>query len=449
MFNRESPSRVRLANLGRFFALYVALVFFSATYVYFYANQLTRIYHDPFTAYDAAKHNVYALVVFLTPISILPVGIRFRAPGQFIVAALTVFLLIPIPVVFVAMVSEHEFWSIYALLWVGYLCLSTCSSISVRLPLPNVTEHAYRQIFVALYVLVGLGLLYVAATNHLSIVGLREAHAARRSITVSGLDGYLLGGYLASFGGLLMALSIMHRKYYLLVLSLAGYVVCFASLEEREAALMPIWLIYVMLTQQIFYKDSITKFVFTAMAPFMVGVLFAGIVGTEERQSVLFYAFSLANYRLFSVPAIAFNVYYNFFEIHPLTYWSHITLVSKFISYPYGEDLGSVMQGAYHLGSYNASFLQTDALAAAGTTSLPFVCLGVGLVIIFINSCMRGLNSTICAIVMAGPSIALVNTGIGPSVLTNGLALLSVLMLLIPRDAQWNLGSSWKRVGGS
>ena len=97
------------------------------------------------------------------------------------------------------------------------------------------------------------------------------------------------------------------------------------------------------------------------------------------------------------------------------------------------------MAEAYSLGNYNASFLETDGVAAAGTVMLPFISIIFGLVLVAINSCMRGLNLTLCAIVMAGSSVALSDTGLGPGLLTNGLALLTLILLFAPRSASWNL----------
>jgi hypothetical protein len=52
---------------------------------------------------------------------------------------------------------------------------------------------------------------------------------------------------------------------------------------------------------------------------------------------------------------------------------------------------------------------------------------------------MRGLNMTLLAILMAGPSIALIDTGLGPGLLTNGLALLALFLTFAAREAPWNL----------
>ena len=428
---------VRIEALKRYVTLYITLAVYSALYEYFYATQLTRVYLDPFTVFDYSKMGSYVSLVFLTPLSILPMGVRLRAPGQYIVGALSVFLFIPIPIVFVPMVSVAEFWRIYWLLWIGYFFACLSSSYSLNLPFPRISREQFNIGARILVLLLATGIAVTAMTNHLSLQTLGAAHAARKFVTLSGLGAYLTSGYITSFGGILVGMAVVARKYALLVACVVGYVVCYALIAEREAALMPFWIFYILVIQRWVCRDSVSKYLACVMAPFTVGVLFALVAGTDHRLSVLFYVFSLANYRLFSVPAIGFNVYYNFFELHPLTHWSNIGLVSKFIADPYGYDLPLVMQNAYHLGNYNASFLQTDAVAAAGVLSIPFVCIFFGFILVCINSGMRGLKLTILAVCSAGASIVLQNTGLGPSLLTGGIALMSVLMALIPRVDPW------------
>src|SRR5258707_4489878 len=105
------------SSILRVLALYVVLVLYSASYEYFYAVHLTELFHDDYTAFDPSKSEIYTLICFLTPLAILPIGTRLRAPGQFVAGALAVFIFIPIPIVFAPMVSATEFWRVYALLW--------------------------------------------------------------------------------------------------------------------------------------------------------------------------------------------------------------------------------------------------------------------------------------------------------------------------------------------
>lgn len=427
-----------LSGLSRLLGLYLVLVAYSAAYEYFYATQLTALFNDDYTAFDFSKLEIYKQLCFLTPLAILPLGTRLRAASQLIVGALTVFIFIPIPIVFLAMVPAAEFWQIYALLWLTYFIVCSLASLSVTVRAPRLSEQGFDRLLLVFYLLAGAGFVYCVGTNHFQIVSLDKAHAAQADVTVKGWQGYLIVGFGGSFGGLLIALAVMYRKYYLLPLALLGYYCCYGMLSERTAVLMPFWIAYIYFAQRWFFRDSMIRYVLTVMAPFALFTSLVFVLDLEDRASTFYDLFTLANYRLYSVPAISFNAYYNYFTLYPHTYWSHIGVISNFVSYPYGQPLALVMAEHYPLGNDNASFIETDGLAAAGPLAMPLAALVFGLVMVAVNSCLRGLNRTLWAIVMAAASVTLIDVPIGPGLVTNGLALMSAILLLAPREAAWN-----------
>jgi hypothetical protein len=428
-----------VAGMLRILTLYLVLGLYCAAYEYFYAAQLTELFSDDYTRFDYGKLDVYRLICFLTPLAILPLGTRLRASGQLIVGAAAVFIFIPITVVFVPMVTAPQYWRIYALLWLTYLIVCTLASLSVPVRPPQLSERGFERLALAFYALLALAFLYCVSTNHFQIVSLDKAHAAQGDVTVKGWQGYLIVGFSGSFGGLLIALALMYRKYYLLPLALLGYYCCYGLLSERTSVLMPLWIAYIYLAQRWFFRDSMVRYLLVVMAPFVIFVSLGIVLGLEDRLSTFYDVFTLANYRLYAVPAISFNVYYNYFAVHPFTYWSHIGFVSNFVHYPYGLPLASELAEAYSLGNENASFIESDGLAAAGPVAMPFAALVFGLVMVAINSCLRGLNRVLWAIVMAAASVVLIDVPIGPGLITNGLVAMCVILLFAPRDAPWNL----------
>jgi hypothetical protein len=434
--------RVPLGVAWRFAALYFLLVGYGLAYELFYEKLLTPLVHDEFTAYDPSRSGIYTAIAFLTPLAILPIGTRLRAAGQFIAGALTILLFIPIPIVFVPMTSVGEYWTIYWLLWIGYFILCSLSSIDVDLGDVQLTDAGYKRLLIGVFAIVGLSMLYVAATNRVQLVSLGGAHAARLDTTISGLEGYLLPAYVCSFGGLLIAVAVAYRRYFLGVLAVAGFFLSYVTAEERTAAIMPLWVAFIFFSQKYFFRDSVARFLLCVMAPFLVLAGVGALIGTANRDSLFYDAFMLAAYRVYSIPAIAFNVYQNFFHFNPNTYWSHITLVSKYMDAPYAQSLAVVMANAYRLGNYNASFLETDGLAAVGIAGLPWVSTIFGIALVAMNSCTRRLSLRIVALVTAGASIVLMDVGLGPGLLTNGLGLLGLVLLFAPRRPPWGVGSS-------
>jgi hypothetical protein len=433
------PRYWSVAGLWRLLGLYLVLVGYSAAFEYFYAIQLTELFHDEYTAFNFGRLGIYQQLCFLTPLSFLPLGTRLRTASQVVVGALVVFIFIPIPIVFVAMVPAAEFWQIYVLLWLTFLIVCTLASQTVAIRPPRFSERDFEWLVLIFYLLAGFGFLYCVTTNHFQVVSLDKAHAAQADVTVKGWEGYLIVGFSGSLGGLLIALAVMYRKYYLLPLALLGYYCCYGMLSERTMVLMPMWIAYIYFAQRWFFRDSMMRYLLTVMAPFLFFFSLGLALNFEDRASTFYDLFTLVNYRLYAVPAISFNVYYNYFATHPLTYWSHIGFISNFVHYPYGRPLASVMAQHYSLGNDNASFIETDGLAAAGPLAMPFAAALFGMVMVGINSCLRGLNRTLWSIVMAAASVTLIDVPIGPGLMTNGLALMSLILLFAPRDAPWNL----------
>ena len=435
--NPSIPVRLNLYSSFRLVLLYAILVAYSFIYEYFYGFQLTPLFHVIFAKYDALREPVYFAIAFLTPLAIVPAGHKLRLPGQYIFYTLAVILFIPIPIVFVPMLSVPQFWHVYALLWLSYLIVSVCSSYCIEVPYILFSSDKYRHLINVVYGVITAVFAFSILKSHFSIVSLADAHQARNLVNLNAIQVYILVAYVASFGGLLLVISIAYRNVYLTFMAFMGYIFCYGLLEERNAILMPAWLLYMYLSYRYVHRGSSWRMVLCIIAPFLIGVAFAAFIGTGNQHSVTYAAFTLANNRLFTVPAQAFNVYYNFFSQHPLTYWSHIGVVAKFVHAPYKQPLAAVMEQAYHLGEYNASFIETDGLAAAGVTALPFVSVVVGFVMIATNTCMRGLRPDFLPLLMAGPSLAMIDTGIGPSLLTNGLIALNVVILFMPRDERW------------
>ncbi len=432
-----SRGRVPLGLAARYIGLYLVLVGYSLAYEHLYQYQLTPLVHDDFTAFDPGRSGIYTAIAFLTPLAILPMGVRLRSAGQFIVGSLTVLLFIPIPIVFVPMPTTSEYWTIYSLLWVGYFILCSLCSLSVTTRTAQFTDAGYRRLLTMVFVIVGLLMVYVAATNRVQLVWLEGTHAAQADVTVKGLEGYVLPAYICSFGGLIIAAGVAYRRYFLIPLAIAGFLICYATIEERTGAIMPFWIAFVFFSQKYLFRDSVARYLLCVMAPYLVLAAIAIFLGSVDRQSVFYTVFMLANYRAYAVPAIAFNVYYNFFNFGPHTFWTHITLVSKFMPSPYDQTLSLVMENAYNMGNYNASFLETDGIAAAGISMLPWVCALFGAALVVINSCTRRMSVKMLALLMAGPSIVFMDVGLGPGLLTNGVALLCVILLLAPREPPW------------
>jgi hypothetical protein len=90
-----------------------------------------------------------------------------------------------------------------------------------------------------------------------------------------------------------------------------------------------------------------------------------------------------------ALPGALTGVYAEFFSFSPLTYFSQMNIVNRFVEYPYSEALGKVI-GRYLSGgsegmNANASMWATDGLSSIGPLGIIVVGLIISILLIFAN----------------------------------------------------------------
>jgi hypothetical protein len=423
---------IPLVEVGRLFCLYSLFVVYAHCYELFLAYQISTTFS--YVRFDFLRLDDYHAVEILMPLAALPVGTRIRAASQYVAGAMIVFVFIPIPLVFIPAVSSPQFWSVFPYLWIAAFVVAALSTRSIAHNIRTLREEKFRPLLIVVASIFFVGLAYTALTNNLSFVDFSQIHDIRNNLQFGGGQGYIIYGFTAAFGGMFAAFAIRYKKLYILPVILTGFAVSYGVLVIKTAALTPFWIVYVAVAQRYFFRTSMIKYFVTLMMPFFLGSIFF-IVSNADRESLLYAGFTIANYRLYTIPAEAFNVYYAFFETHPWTYWSHINIVSYFVSYPYEQPLSVLMEDAFQMGNYNASFVETDGLAAAGVQAIPLAALAFGMALVAVNSCLRGLSPFFVAIVMASPAIVFIDVGIGTGLLTNGVGMLALFLLFAPRES--------------
>lgn len=417
------------------FGLYLLLVGYGFLYHYFLSEQLLNLFHTDWLRMDGRRIDDYRWAEFLTPLAMLPLGTRLHAPGQYIAGLLGIFIFIPVPIVFLPLVTSPQYWMIYANIWVGVFLITLLSQYSLPVEAVTLSELAFARLTLAVFSLIALGLA-LSAQHGLHFGSFEDAGRERAEASLGPLGGYAVYMYTSSFGGLAVVYGLLTRNWAVIALALVGYVLCYGILSIKTAALAPLWLVYYFFGRRFWFRDSVLRYICAIILPFALLCTLPLIVG-QERGSITYEAFTLVNYRLFTIPAAGFGYYYNFFQVHPITYWSHINVVSDFVRYPYASNLGAVMQDAYHFGNYNTNFLASDGVAGGGVAAIPYVSLVFGFVLILLNTAMRGLNPIFIATTMALPALTFIDSPIATALLTNGIGSFAILCFFAPREAKW------------
>ncbi len=170
--------------------LYGFLVLYSIAYKYFLSNQLLNFRGD-FLFVDDLRATDYWFVIFLTPLAILPIGSRVRSAGQYLVGLLDIFIFIPIPIVFLALLPSPQFWTVYAFLWTGIFISNALSQFELPVGMVQLQPRSFKRVLAIVLVFIGIELLVLARAG-IHFVALADVAEARAETSIGTVGGYAI-----------------------------------------------------------------------------------------------------------------------------------------------------------------------------------------------------------------------------------------------------------------
>jgi hypothetical protein len=195
----------------------------------------------------------------------------------------------------------------------------------------------------------------------------------------------------------------------------------------------PFWLLFLAMLAAVL--EARAAVVTSLLLPALLGVLLVPFekYGVISNLHFLDY-FGLINFRLFAVPAVALDIYNDFFSRHELTYFCQIIFLKPFVSCPYSEYLSIVMSKNYALGNVNASLFATEGIASLGPKWAPLSIFVCGLVIALGNRLSAGLPPKLILLSAGILTQVFMNVPLTTSLLSNGAVVLFLLWYVTPRE---------------
>jgi hypothetical protein len=275
-------------------------------------------------------------------------------------------------------------------------------------------------------VLLGVGTVAVGATFNFRIVAIEDIYEFRDKMESSTMLNYLVGMVSSALLPFAFAGFAMRKAYWragaVLILLLFFYPITFSKL----ALFTPFWLVAMLLLSKL--VEARVAAVLSLLAPILAGILLISLF--KEHAALLF---SITNLRFVAVPAVAMDVYYDFFSRHDLTFFCQISFLKQVMHCPYQDQLSVVMEKAYKLGSFNASLFATEGIASVGPLFAPVAVFVCGLVIALGNRLSAGLPTGFILISGAIIPQILLNVSLTTVLLTHGAGLLFLLWYVTPR----------------
>jgi hypothetical protein len=277
-----------------------------------------------------------------------------------------------------------------------------------------------------------IAVIAAGALYNFRMVGLAEIYKFRNDLAFPAALNYALGATSNALLPFAFACFVERGNRWkaaaVLLLLLLFYPITLAKLT----LFAPVWLLFLALLAKLI--NTRAAVVLSLFLPTMAGVIALLMFHYEiPKYAPLVNYFSLVNFRMIAIPSLALDYYNDFFSTHPHTYFCQISLLKPFVSCPYSEPLGIVMEKAYHFGNFNASLFATEGVASVGLVLAPLVALVCGLLIGLANRLSSGLPSRFILLSSGILLQVFMNVPMSTTLLTYGAALLFVLWYVTPR----------------
>jgi ABC-type multidrug transport system fused ATPase/permease subunit len=279
----------------------------------------------------------------------------------------------------------------------------------------------------SLILVLGAATLAVGAFYNFRIVAIDDIYEYRDQLSIPAPVKYLLTIVSSALLPFAFAGFVANRATWRAVAALILLFLFYPITLAKISLFTPFWLIALLVLSKLF--PARTGVVLSLLFPMLAGlgalVLF-GLSGAPY--------FVTINFRLIAVPAVAMDVYNDFFSRHDLTHFCQISFLKPIMDCPYQEQLSLVMEKAYKLGNFNGSLFVTEGIASVGTLFAPLTAFACGLVIALGNRVSAGLPAGFMMVSGAVLPQALLNVPLTVTLLTHGAGLLFLLWYITPRE---------------
>lgn len=250
---------------------------------------------------------------------------------------------------------------------------------------------------------------------------------ARETILFPRPIGYLVWISSSALLPFAFAYSLARQWHRRLVVVVLLQLLLFPVTLTKTALFAPLWLTFLQLLSA--RTSPRRAVVLSLLLPMSFGLFLLPLGFTAAGQP-----FSIVNFRMIAIPALAMDVYNDFFSRNEVTHFCHVSLLKTILTCPYSDQLSIIMHNEYHLGHYNASLFATEGIASVGMWLAPVSAFVCGIIVSFTNRVSASLPNTF--ILVSGGMLpqVLLNVPLSVAILTHGAAVLCALWYLTPRQ---------------
>lgn len=370
-------------------------------------------------------------VLCIAPAFIMP--LRTQKPSNIMLTLIYMSAYIPtvFMLVFTGRLSHYTALETSFTLFVGLLI---CIGFSLLNP---IKFHQVRRwtitgfiIFLVIGILAYIILLIATYGAHIEFVSFAERYNQRlfaRTLS-SPLLGYMTGITLYVLAPSLLAYSLLSKRYTLLPVSIAPFIVHYGTSAARADILSVALLVGVFWITGKHPRWS----GHLILAAFAVINILTVYVYRGDKQ-IGYELAELTSRRTMANSGWQMITYHEFFSNNPLTYFSHYKIINWLIEYPYDLPLARLI-GQYSGGSETNSnaHVWADGFAGAGLAGILLESIALGLVLWIIDSTARPFDMRVSATMVALYAVYLSNLGLGSALVGGGMWFMVLVFLYAP-----------------
>lgn len=320
----------------------------------------------------------------------------------------------------------------------GFLCL--CCFYKVKLFKPKPFNVPYRLFWTLLYFLVFTMLAYIVFlyrdsltfVNILSSDEVYETRFAGQEIQErSAFAGHIILWLSNAFFPFILSVGFIQNDKAKKIIGISGLVILYMTMANKQYifSIVFIYLIFKLFSST--NKVKILKFLKFIIIPMAVLLFCNEFVDMPVVNDIVFAFSGIFLFRTLYTSTLM-TVYYNvFLENHPYTYFSHISIINKFVEYPYKDQLG-IEVGTYFIDiekfNANANFFITDGLSSVGCMGVIIIGIFCSFVFYLYDSFSSNSNRILGILLISVACVALMNVSLFTTLISGGLLFFMFLL---------------------
>ena len=422
-------------RIGRFLRSRPILVVICAIYVLVFVLVYNRVI-VPIWGYEGfhSKTTVARAAVgwVLAALPSLWMPIKLKRPSQVVYWLLYILVLVPSCLVPIYALDDQSR---------GPLVLAFClvvvfglTGLIYRLPLvplPRIHLETYEfSVILALLSIICYALMVSAFGFQFHYVSFEDTYSVRAEfqntlIQAPPLVAYAIGWQAWVINPFVMAVGLRSRRMSWVLLGAGGEFAIYSITAFRSmlfSAGLLLFLLWVTLPPKAFGARLAATWT----------AIFAG-TGAALYYGYGLMAEALVGVRMTALPGLLTGDYYEFFSVHPQAHLGH-SILKTLVNYPYAAEPPYLIGAIYfHSASNDANAnIWADAYANFGYAGILCFTLLLAMLLWLYDSTAANRDTRLAALAIGLPAFALANGGLLTSLLTNGIALVMLLMYLMP-----------------